>query len=489
MVSFMVKGIGEYGVFAAFCRQKAYCFAEWDILRNFSVRVRITLRKGNDMSAQTVCKTVRQYNQEPILPEDIEKLTEIAKDYCRVKNYVYARYGGIGSLSKLYPGYTVQNEMTRSGLRGELGLPSVYFNLAVFDALGDIKAQWTRTKSKLTKLIGKNENFSPEEKHYLRFLLKTANAFDAVLNQKAFDLPTEIVKKQEELAAWVDTEKLHRYVCRQVRKYHVKLHADKATGFSATERAYRYGDHGIYISTKQNRKRIFVGLTDHNSYRNQIYIRLYPEENRLEIRVAVDVAVRTHTDYTKRVGLALGMFCMLTTHEGNRYGERLGEYQNGYAEWMREQMRSYSRNRKDNPGRKKYLARKQRLTEQLHSYINHELNVFLQKEKPRIVYIPRLPAMQAGKGDGGINNSVALWQRGYIRERLLLKCREQSVEVTEVFGSGIGRTCSRCGAQGKKKDVFFLCESCGYRVEEKTNTAQNALKRGSQEVEEKDTQR
>lgn len=33
MVSFMVKGIGEYGVFAAFCRQKAYCFAEWDNLR------------------------------------------------------------------------------------------------------------------------------------------------------------------------------------------------------------------------------------------------------------------------------------------------------------------------------------------------------------------------------------------------------------------------------------------------------------------------
>lgn len=435
------------------------------------------------MPSQTVCKTVRQYNKEPLSPEDMGKLTEIARDYCRVKNYVYARYGGIGSLSKLYPGYTVQNEMTGSGLRGELGLPSVYFNLAVFDALGDIRAQWTQTKSKLSRLVGQNENFSPEEKHYLRFLLKAANAFDAVLNRKPVDLPADILRKQEELAASVDAGKLHRYLCRQVRKHHKRQHADAATGFSVTERAYRYADHGIYISTKQNRKRIFVELTDNNRYKSQVYIRLYPEESRLEVRVPVNVSVRAHPDYAKQVGVAFGMFCMLTTHEGNRYGERLGEYQDGYAGWMREQMGSYSRNRADNPGRKKYFARKKRLTEQLHSYINHELNVFLQKEKPQVVYIPKLPAMQAGKGDGGINNSVALWQRGYIRERLLLKCREHSVEVTEVFGKGIGRNCSRCGAQGKKRDGFFCCKSCGYRVEEKTNTAQNVLERGRSKTE------
>ena len=88
----------------------------------------------------------------------MQKLLEIAEDYKKVKNYVYNRYGGIGSLSKIYPGYTVQNEMTKSGLRAELGMPSVYFYLAMFDALGDIKSQWTRTKSKLLKLIAVNQN-------------------------------------------------------------------------------------------------------------------------------------------------------------------------------------------------------------------------------------------------------------------------------------------------------------------------------------------
>ena len=97
--------------------------------------------------------------------EDMQKFQEIASDYSKVKNYVYARYSGIGSLGKLYPGYTVQNEMTSCGLRGQLGMPSVYFYLAVFDALGDIKCQWTRTKTKLLELIAANGSLAEAEKH------------------------------------------------------------------------------------------------------------------------------------------------------------------------------------------------------------------------------------------------------------------------------------------------------------------------------------
>ena len=80
------------------------------------------------MATEKICKTVHQYNQNPILPEDMRRLQEIAADYCKIKNCVYGRFGGIKSLSKLYPGYTVQKEMATTGLREELGLPSVYFN-------------------------------------------------------------------------------------------------------------------------------------------------------------------------------------------------------------------------------------------------------------------------------------------------------------------------------------------------------------------------
>ena len=432
------------------------------------------------MPPDRICKTIHQYNKGPVSGDDMKKLLEVAEDYRQVKNYVYGRFGGIGSLSKLYPGYTVQNEMTASGLREQLQMPSVYFYLAIFDALGEIKSQWTRTKTKILKLLNRNEMLNADEKHYIRFLMKVNNAFEMVLNEKVPELPEDIQRQHDKLAESVDTEKLCRYLRRQVRKHHVKMHTDTADGFGITERAYRYADHGIYVSIKEKRKRIFIPLTDNNQYRSQLYMKLYPEQGRVEIKVPVKVAVRTHSDYTRRIGISVGVFVMLTTQEGHRYGEKLGDYQTEYAAWLGQQNGSYRINRSNNPGRKKYYARKKRYEEQLHSYINHELNLFFQSEKPQIVYFPKLPKPQAGGYDKKINYSVNLWQRGYIRNRLMQKCMEQSVGFVEGIGAGIGSECSNCGAAGIKKDGVFTCKTCGCTVEEKINTARNVFKRGEE---------
>lgn len=430
------------------------------------------------MFPHKLCKTVHQYNKEPVSEEDMYRLLNIAEDYRKVKNYVYARFGGISGLSKLYPGYTVQNEMTKSGFRETLGLPSVYFYLAIFDALGEIKSQWTKTKIKIGELVSKNENFTEDEKHYLRFLLKVNNAFDAVLNQRTIELDTKMLPQYEELATKADTDKMHRYLRRQVRKYHLKLYTDRADGFVIAERAYRYADHGIYISIKEKRKRIFIPLTDNNRYTSQLYVRLYPEKRCVEIKVPVYVTVHYHEDYQKQVGLAFGFYTMLTTDEGHRYGEELGDYQLGYSEWIRMQAIAYSHNKNENPGRKKYYAKKQRLKESLHSYINHELNHFLQEEKPGIVYIVKLPKPQGGGKNKQINHSISQWQRGYIRKRLTQKCKEQSVKIVEVLGKDVSNECSNCGAVGKKQNGRFICPVCGYEAKEKVNTARNVKKRG-----------
>ncbi len=430
------------------------------------------------MPQDTICKTVRQYSKAPISSEDMGKLQEIAKDYKQVKNYVYARFGGIGSLSKIYPGYTIQNEMTESGLRNQLGLPSVYFYLAIFDALGDIRGQWGKTKNRILDLLHKNETLLEQEKHYLRFVLKVNNAFEAVLNQREVCLPKAIEVTYGNLASQVNAEKLNRYLCRQVRKYHGKLQTEKEDGFSISERAYRYGDCGIYISIKEKRKRVFIPLTDHNQYNCQLRIKLYPNEGRVEIQVPVYVAVKNHEDYIHPVGIAIGMFAMLTTDKGKIYGEKLGEFQTRYADWIRIQTKNYNQNRKDNPGRKKYYAKKKRLTEQMHSYINQELNRFLQTEKPSVVYMAGLPKRQTGGRNRKINHYVGLWQKGYILKRLTLKCQEQSVKLTEVLGKDISRECSSCKAAGIREGGIFRCDACGWQGDEKVNTARNALRRG-----------
>ncbi len=425
-----------------------------------------------------LCRTVRQYSSTPISGEDMKKLLEIARDYGKVKNYVYDRFGGVGGLGMLYPGYTVQNKMTASGLRTALGLPSVYFYLAVFDALRDIRCQWTHTRTKILRLTGQNDNFSEDDKHYLRFLLRVNNAFEAVLNQKPIELPAQIQNQYEKLAHQADTQRLHRYLCRQVRKHHARLHTDCVTVFSVSERAYRYGEHGIYLAIKEKRRRIFVPLTDNNQYTCQLSIKLYPGEQRLEIAVPLAVSARKYKDYVNQVAIAPGMYTMLTTDSGHKYGEAFGVRQSQYTKWIWERNKSYCRNREDNPGRSKYAAQKKRLEDRLHGYINQELNRFLSEEKPKVIYLAKLP----GTGSGGgrrTNRAAVMWQRGYLRRRLEWKCRQQSVEIVEVLGNGISRECSHCGGTGSRKKGIFTCSICGAALDEKTNTAANVRKRAA----------
>ncbi len=432
------------------------------------------------MQKDTICKTVRQYNKEPISEEDMKKLQEIADDYSKVKNYVYQRYGGIGALSKLYPGYTIQNEMTASGLREQLGLPSVYFYLAIFDAIKDIKGQWTNTKAKLLFKVGKNEGFTEEDKHYLNFLIKTDKAMDAILQYHSVKLSDNIQKQYNLLMEEVDDKKLGQYLRRQVRKVHCKPHTERAEGFSIAERAYRYADGGIYISIKEKRKRIFVPLTDKNQYKRQLYVKLYPKQNKIELKIPINVKVKQNPQYINQVGLAIGMMVMLTTDRGNTYGEKIGEYQKNFAEWIQIQANSYYQKKEIGIERKKYQAKKHRMEEQLHSYINQELNRFLKEEQPKKIYMAKLPKAKTAGAIKKINFSVTMWQRGYIRKRLIQKCKEQSVQVIEVYGKNISKECSRCGEEGNKKEGKFMCLSCGYKIEEKTNTACNAKKRGEE---------
>ena len=254
------------------------------------------------MSSDRIIKTVTQYNKEPISAGDMEKLVAIAKDYCTVKDIVYRKYGGIRSIAKLYHGYDVQNEMNAGDIRQKMDMPSVYFNLAVHDAAAGIRTEWTRIKKRIQSNIFANDNLNEADRHYLRFIMKITPLFAVVLCEKEISHDESYSDSFFELGSGVDRERLNRYLCRQVRKYHKILKCGEADGFRITKKAYRYADHGIYISGKQKRQRIFVPLTDNNRYDSQLYIRLFPDEGRLEIKVPVEVRIKEHDDYKKLVG-------------------------------------------------------------------------------------------------------------------------------------------------------------------------------------------
>lgn len=263
-----------------------------------------------------------------------------------------------------------------------------------------------------------------------------------------------------------------------MRRQLKKLQTDSANVFSVAERAYRYDDHGIYLAAKEKRKRVFIPLTDNNHYTRQLTIQLFPEEGNIIIHVPVEMKVRQHEDYHREIGLAMGIRTMFVTDENHIYGERYSEYQYALSEYVREGSIRYHRNKDTNPGRKKYMAGRQRLEEALHAYINAEINRMLRTEKPAVIYLPKLPQSSKAGINKKINSSVNLWQKGYVRSRLTQKCREQSISLVEVFAKDISRVCSQCGAVGEKTEDIFICKTCGAKLSERENAAKNALNRG-----------
>lgn len=458
-------------------------------------------RKKSEEQPQTdskkICKAIHQYSSEKISEEDMERLLDIARSCMIVSNYVYQKYGGIKSLDKIYPGYTVQNEMTASGLREKLNLPSVYFYPAIFNALREIKTQWAHVKKNIYAAINENERFMPQDKHYLRFVIKINGCFENILNGKPVQIHGEVLEKYKSILSELQGDQaerirnLNRYLCRQVRKKLHKLHTDKFLYFSVWERGYRYGESknseeqkcwGIYLTTKERRKRIFIPLTDTNQYSGVLDIKLKPEKRNVEIVASVFTNIRSHKDYSNEIGISLGVWDMITTNTGHIYGGEFGRMQKELYDLGVCERRIYASESKAVP-RRKYIARREKMEAALKNYINREINRMFANEKPAKIYMAKLPHNQSGRNGEGANYYLfRVWKKGYVTERIRWKCRQNDIEVIEVLGKGLSAECSACGAlceiQIKHMYDNFRCGVCGYEEDRKINAAKNALNRG-----------
>ncbi len=445
----------------------------------------VVLSGGSD--SRKICKSIHQYSKGKISSEKMDALLEIGRGCMVTKNYIYQRYGGIKSLAKINSRYVVESEVAEAGLRERIGLPSVYFSASVNRALGDIKIMWAQVKNGITDAAGKNERFSPEDRHYIRFVIKVRGCLENILNGKSVSLPEGIQSKYESIVAELGGENgqrvrnLNRYICRQTRKRLHRQHTDNETYFTIKKQGYRYGEsegeHGIFLATKVNGQRMFVPLTDTNAYDRMIDISLDPQKRKVEIVIPLFVSIKQHEDYTNEVGVSLGLWNMVTTSAGNVYGSEFGKLQQKISEFV---LKENYRNGRDNAaGTQKYMLRKAKMDAELKNYVNMEINRMLAQEKPKVIYMAKLPRNPGipvkGTGD---THFLRMWRKGFVTERLQWKCQKDGVRIIEVFGKGIGTECSACGQMGIVKGESFRCPVCGFEENKKVNGARNALNRG-----------
>lgn len=439
---------------------------------------------------EIITKTAVQYS-EPLPKETMEFLRGIAMDYGKVKNYVYGRYSGITSVDRLTLVYSILNEMRYCGFRQQLNLPAVYYELAIAEAVNDIKGMWGMLKNKIRELINVNENLSDNDRLYIRTVLKINSVFAAVLNRHEYEMP-EKTKGME-----LDTKRLNNLICRMVRRHLEAPKQEKSNSFTVSPAGYRYADGGLYLTGRVSRKRVFIPIK--GDWKPDRQLRIIIRENDVKIGFPVDVAARIRKDYTNTVYAYIGYSDMLTLSNGNIYGEHLSDFVSPETERLadknRERGKIYSAYREielksgesgnqirenikeNNLGRKKYDGQKQRIREKTQNFINAEINRMFREEKPEKIVITR-PVMKNRTRNYSktLNRKLSRSFRGYIREQLIFKCRLNTVELVEISSKGTGSICSECGSEGKRVKADFICEVCGYCSTIAINSARNIEK-------------
>lgn len=436
------------------------------------------------LSGSTMTKIVWQYS-EPLPEETMVFLREIAEDCCKVKNYVYERYSGVKNLNSLTPVYTILNEMRYCGLREQLNLPTVYYELAIADAVTNIKSSWSIVKNKVGEKITANENLSDNDRIYLRTVLKMGSVYAAVLNRQEYEMPRNAIGLD------IDVKRLNNLLCRLTRRTLTQPKTDNISSFRISPNGYSYKDGVIRIVCRVPRKRISIPLKDKRTFDRQIQVHI--KDNFVALAVPIEAKVKKHQDYTNTVYIYIGNQDMFTLSNEHVYGTSLSELiypeTERLAKKNQERHRVYTAYRQNvengnrqktenieanNLGRHKYDSQKEKEKRRTTNFINTEMNRMFRTEKPaRIVITKPVTKNKTKLYSKSGNRKLTRNFRGYIRERLIYKCQVNAVELVELNSKGTGRICSACGAEGKRQGKEFACESCGLRSTIALNSAKN----------------
>ena len=442
---------------------------------------------GSVPADSTVTKTVWQYSQ-PAPEETMTFLRGIAADCCKVKNHVYRKYSGVKNVNNLTPVYNILNEMRRCGLREQLNLPAVYYELAIADAVTNIKCSWGTVRNKISECITANENLSDSDRIYLRTVLKMNGVYAAVLNHREYEMPRNAVGLD------IDVKRLNNLLCRLTRRYLTQPQTDHADSFRISPNGYSYKDGAMRIVCRIPRKRIAIPMKDRRMFDRQLQVQI--RQNDVVLAVPVETKVRKHQDYTNTIYVYIGSRDLFTLSNGHIYGEALEELTDPETERLarknRERRKMYTvylqsaeegDARKagiieaNNLGKSKYDRQKEKERVRTTTFINTEINRMIRVEKPARIVITRPVTKNKTKIYAkAANRKQARNFSSYIRERLAYKCRIHSIELAVISSRHTGAICSACGAEGKRQGKLFECDSCGLRTTIALNSAANIQK-------------
>ena len=423
-----------------------------------------------------------------------------------IKNYVWSRYNGIGSLLK-QSGWTIRDELIQKDLLSKK-ITKTFSRTAIEQSAATIKTNWIITKKKVKKAIKQNENLTEDDKSYLYLCLKHTPTLYGILNYKKVDYQTDYLKDLK-----VNVHRLNNLLRRYVRRYQTKSHTNK-DNVIINSNIYKFDSNNknFYFTGKKKHSRIVITLIGHvpklkghlelvkNQKTNQYY--LHVPLNRV-------ISKKEMTTESEILGLDIGITDLLTLSNGSVYGANSAELfytlSDNLVNKNRSRLFSYKRKleqriltesdqskksileqklnnlENNNLGSKKRISKISKYKSRIASHINCELNKMIKEED--IQEIVREDLNWSSKKSKKKNvsrkqrNRFATWSKGLLLERLSIKLAEKGIKETIVNPAYTSQVCCKCNHLGNRKGKEFKCSNCNLSIDADFNASINIKKR------------
>jgi transposase, IS605 orfB family len=420
-----------------------------------------------------------------------------------IKNYVWSRYNGIGSLLK-QDSWTIRDELIQKDLLSKK-ITKTLSRVAVEQSASTIKSNWTTTKKKVKKAIAQNENLTEDDKRYLYLCLKHTPTLYNILNYKKVDYATDYLKDLK-----IDVHRLNNLLRRYIRRYKTKSHTNKANVI-LTSNLYKFNsnNNSFMFSGKAKHSRIEIALIGKiPKLKGTLELVKSQKSNQYYLHVPLDriITKKRMTDESEILGLDVGITDLITLSNGSIYGANSSELfytlSDNLVNKNRSRLFSYKRkleqrilieqdqskksileqklkNLEDNNlGSKKRISKISKYKSRIASHINCELNKMVKEEDIEEIVREDLNWSSKKKNvSRKQQNRFSTWAKGILLERLSVKLAEKGIKETVVNPAYTSQVCCKCNHLGSRNGKVFKCSNCNLSIDADFNASINIKKR------------
>jgi transposase len=426
-----------------------------------------------------------------------------------IKNYVWSRYSGIGSLLK-QSGWTIRDELIQKNLLSNK-ISKTLSRVAIEKSASTIKTNWTVTKKEVKKAIFQNENLTKEDRRYLFLCLKHTPTLYNILNYKKVDYQTDYLKDLK-----VNVHRLNNLLRRYIRRYKTKAHTNKANVILPSS-LYKFNPNNNEFSFTGKKKHSLIVITligNVPKLKGTLELVKNQKSNQYYLHVPLDriISTKNITNESETLGLDVGITDLITLSNGSVYGANSAELfytlSDNLVNKNRSRLFSYKRDleqrileeqddakksllelklknlNENNLGSKKRISKISKYKSRIVSHINCELNKMVKEEDVKEIVREDLNwSSKKSKKKNKRNvsrkqqNRFSTWTKGVLLERLSIKLAEKEITETIVNPAYTSQVCCKCNHLGNRKGKEFKCSNCNLSIDADFNASINIKKR------------